>query len=248
MASDLIALIKLLTKVGINYDPGELSSILSELNNNTYIPGCKEFSATNNTWGYNCNNICFELDSIPDGIQPKVTCLKIFLKINLIALYEKRPEIINIKLLENNIVVRGYKDDDEYISTYHIDKHVDGAGEPEYPHPSFHFHYGGKEMKVDTANYNYGSLLLLDSPRIVCLPMDIFLTIDFILSNFMPDKWRKLRRDGEYVNLYRKYQKYFWRPFIYSLYKHWDNSNMDEETNITDSMSLLPQLVPCRES
>ena len=70
-------------------------------------------------------------------------------------------------------------DKQKYYSSFHID--YDKSDEAEMIHPWFHFTYGGHSLK----EYNTGNVLFLSAPRLPFLPMDFFLGIDFIISNFL---------------------------------------------------------------
>lgn len=70
-------------------------------------------------------------------------------------------------------------DKQKYYSSFHID--YDKSDEAEVIHPWFHFTYGGHSLK----EYNTGNVLFLSAPRLPFLPMDFFLGIDFIISNFL---------------------------------------------------------------
>ena len=236
MVSHIQQLGRLLEKVNIDCSllNGGLQKASSDLGNIALN------AHAGNSWGYNSQEVTFSI-SPPDGVKPTVDSLQIILKTNVIGSYTKRPEGVAVNTLECNVIVKGRRGDDEYISTYHFDRHIDGERAPEYPHPHYHMHFGGREMDID--NRDYGNLLLLDSPRVAHLPMEIILGVDFILSNFLPDKWNILCNDGEYVNLYREYQKLFWRPHIHALAQHWQDEY--EGGCELSSTQLLPQLVPC---
>jgi hypothetical protein len=237
MIREIQQLLRLLEKVGIDCSllNGGLQRASSDLGNN-------EVNArVVNSWGYDSKEIVFSVNPAPNGVKPAVDRMQIILRINVVGSYVKRPEGVAVNMLECNVIVKGYKGDDEYISTYHFDRNIEGGMAPEYPHPYYHMHFGGREMDVD--NRNFGNLLLLDSPRVAHLPMEIILGVDFILSNFLPDKWNALRNDGEYVNLHRRYQKLFWRPYIHALAQHWQDEY--EGGCEISSTELLPQLVPC---
>ena len=79
----------------------------------------------------------------------------------------------------------GY-DEKNYYSSFHLD--YDASDNADVIHPWFHFTYGGHNLKEEET----GNVLLLTSPRLPYMPMDFFLGIDFILSNFL-EKTRNLQ-------------------------------------------------------
>lgn len=241
MSSHIREIIDLLYGVNIAVDVSGLNKAMSLLNDELNIPSSKDFPPTEDAWGYNCSDIKFTLTKVPDGIYPKISSMEVFLEVNLIADYIDCGVYSDpFKLLECNIIVKGYKGDNEYVMTYHLDKHLDIGNAPEYPHPCYHFHFGGKNMGIDKRNF--GDLLLFDSPRIAYMPMEIFLGIDFILSNYFPEQWSQLRQNGRYTNIYRHYQNLFWRPMMHSLANHW--TPFDQSQIVWDSNNILPQLIP----
>lgn len=109
--------------------------------------------------------------------------------------------------LNVNIVVRGLDASaNELMTAWHLDKHK--GGESEFHHPNYHFHYGGKRIWTsETAmqSFSYGSLLLLESPRLDHKPLDGVLAVDFVLANFLGSVWQKVKaEDDRYVELVRE--------------------------------------------
>jgi len=84
------------------------------------------------------------------------------------------------------LVIIGYTGGKEYTNCWHLDK--DEKPQPghthNHTHPSYHFQAGGHKMEgIDT-----GEIMLLGAPRLPHPPMDIFLAIHFVLSNFYSKK------------------------------------------------------------
>src|SRR5690606_22254631 len=113
----------------------------------------------------------------------------------------------------------------------------EGDNDPNDCHPIYHLQFGGR--KLEKKYLDFGNALILDTPRVVHYPMDVILGVDFVLSNFFSASWRKLRQDGEYVNLVRDYQSYFWKPYAHSNASHWKPFAQHEIS--WDPVSILPQ-------
>jgi len=137
----------------------------------------------------------------------------------------------NIKIFGNT------KDDLEtkLVYTLHFDKH-DGSSSP-VPHPSYHFQLGGRELKDNITDY--GQSLFLDSPRIIHHPMEFILSLDFILSNFFPEIWNDIKKNPDYHDTIKKYQKYFVKPYFQSVANSFDSS-LTQNWNAYD---IYPQLI-----
>lgn len=121
-----------------------------------------------------------------------------------------------------NIVVKGKNknnDQSKLVYAMHFDRH-DGTP-PHLAHPLYHFQFGGERLASE--GIDHGQALFLDSPRIMHHPMDFFLGIDFILSNFFPTIWKKMQRELSYIQIVERYQKSFLIPYFKTLIDYCDN-------------------------
>jgi len=135
-----------------------------------------------------------------------------------------------------NIVIFGLSESSKNIlvNAMHLDRH-DGT-QSNTVHPYYHFQFGGNRLKDNVQEY--GQVLILDSPRIMYHPMDFILTIDFIVSNFLPETWEKLKKESMYISVLEKVQKLFVAPYFRSLVNFFDNA-----PNQWKHDELYPQLV-----
>lgn len=139
--------------------------------------------------------------------------------------------LFNIKIFGNTTE----NPETQLVYTLHFDKH-DGSISP-MPHPSYHFQLGGRELKENITEY--GQALFLDSPRIMHHPMELILSIDFILSNFFPLIWQKIRKSPDYFDILKKYQEQFIKPYFKSIVEHFD----DNAVPSWNSIDICPQLI-----
>ncbi len=139
-------------------------------------------------------------------------------------------------LYELNIVIFGPSklSDNRLVNAIHLDRH-DGT-QSNTAHPYYHFQFGGNKLK--SSIQNYGQVLILDSPRIMYHPMDLILTMDFIVSNFLPETWKKLKREPVYISTLKEMQKLFLEPYFRSLVNFFDNT-----PNQWNHNELCPYLV-----
>ena len=74
-------------------------------------------------------------------------------------------------------------------------------------------------------------------------PLDVFLGIDFIISNFYPEnEWKKLRADQRYERLIKAAQENWWRPYYLSLADYWqhkDNKKSKESQQVVNRAKRL---------
>ncbi|MCT7493882.1 hypothetical protein [Aliarcobacter cryaerophilus] len=167
--------------------------------------------------------------------------LRLFFSINIKGKYKDITELKDpLTLLELNIWITGVNKNNKSSNPFysiHFDRHIEGGNKSDDVHPIYHFQFGGKKIKEK--NIDKGQALFMDAPRIMYHPIDIFLGVDFVLSNFFPLIWIKCKKDGRYINLIRKYQKYFVYPYFKTISQHFETST----TKIWDSKEIYPQLV-----
>lgn len=134
--------------------------------------------------------------------------------------------------------------DEPCKGAWHLDFH--NSPEPtKFMHPIYHFHHGGK--KLDDLD-SYGNIILLDTPRVMHHPLDIFLAIDFVISNFVEaESWTRLRGDTRYQKIMEKAQQHWWKPYYEELGKYWTskaNSKAGSSVkNIAAARELNPHLI-----
>lgn len=137
---------------------------------------------------------------------------------------------------ELNIVIFGLSEssDNILVNAIHLDRH-DGT-QSNTVHPYYHFQFGGNKLKNHVEEY--GQVLILDSPRIMYHPMEFILTVDFIVSNFLPETWKKLKKEHMYITILKQVQKLFVEPYFRSLINFFDNVPSQWKHD-----ELYPQLV-----
>ena len=143
-----------------------------------------------------------------------------------------------------NIVVKGRNknnNDNKLIYAIHFDKHnieeQEKGKSPNQAHPSYHFQFGGNKLE-DEDKLDSGRALFLDAPRIMHHPMELILSIDFILSNFFPTIWNRIKLLPSYKKILEKYQKDFILPYFKSIVEHFESG-----CNEWNSQEIYPQLV-----
>lgn len=147
-------------------------------------------------------------------------------------------------LFSFNIVVTGKNKNNQNSKlsyAIHFDRHnikEEKEGEkPLQPHPVYHFQFGGNKLKEE--EIDHGQALFLDSPRIMHHPMELILGIDFILSNFFPTIWNKIKGNRQYKKILEKYQKYFIQPYFQAIANSFDSA-LSQNWN---AQEIYPQLI-----
>lgn len=143
-----------------------------------------------------------------------------------------------------NVVIKGKNKNNansKLIYAIHFDKHnfiEQKEGEsPNQAHPAYHFQFGGNKLE-DEEKLDSGRALFLDAPRIMHHPMELILSIDFILSNFFPAIWNKIKHLPTYKKILKKYQKDFILPYFKSVVEHFEGN-----PTAWNSQEIYPQLV-----
>ena len=120
------------------------------------------------------------------------------------------------------------------VNAIHLDRH-DGT-QSNAVHPYYHFQFGGNKLKEHVKEY--GQVLILDSPRIMYHPMEFILTVDFIVSNFLPETWEKLKKENVYITILREIQKLFVGPYFRSIANFFHHTSSQWKYD-----EIYPQLV-----
>lgn len=144
--------------------------------------------------------------------------------------------------LEFNLVVKGKdKNGKDLVNSWHLDRHPDNS-HSESAHPTYHFQYGGKKLMLP--NNENGNHLVIDTPRIMHPPLDIILGVDFVLSNFLGKKRAFLcEKVRPYLLSVESLQKMVWRPYIYSVARHWSSYPNNNANYKWKCEEIAPQLL-----
>lgn len=143
-----------------------------------------------------------------------------------------------------NIIVKGknkHKPTSNLLYAIHFDKHNIEQSSHQ-AHPVYHFQFGGNRLNEDenqqSTHLIHGQALFLDAPRIMHHPMELILGMDFILSNFFPSIWNKIKLHPTYKKILKKYQEDFILPYFKSVVEYFDGAQPTWNTQ-----EIYPQLV-----
>lgn len=204
--------------------------------------------ANNSMFKYSINDLEFYVGdapshTIPTGAGEITITLRMKFGSNEI---KKNFEEDFIDPFEFDIIITGLDKDAEYlISSWHLDKHIEGGEECKYHHPKFHLTFGGKHM-YEVYKDAYGSALIIPSPRIPYPPMDVILGVDFILRNFFDKKRvRTILGNREYLEIVKKSQDRYWSVYAKMFAGHWCGVTCESGCyNQETKKALFPTLNP----
>jgi hypothetical protein len=112
----------------------------------------------------------------------------------------------------------------EYTNCWRLDQDIVSATS-KYTHPYYHFQAGGDELQY----LETGDLLLLSAPRLPHPPMDLFLGMHFLLSNYLSTKdypsVKTLFESYEYQQIIVRAQQRMWESYFNCF--HSSNSHLD---------------------
>jgi hypothetical protein len=204
-------------------------------------------------WQYNIDSLIFNL--LPFSHTKPTIAQKLPLKLDLsVKLKAKCFDEDDIEdpfeeLTTNIYIVAEGLDsardpEKKWICCWHLDKHQvsenseesEEDDESDFAHPAYHFQHGGNKLKANN-DFNFGQNLILDPPRIAHPPLDGILAIDFIVSNFLGPKWKKLQDSPEYYRPVASSQKLFWKPYLERVKAFWPRPNSE------NARLIWPQLL-----
>lgn len=193
-----------------------------------------------NSWGYDFSKLIFRIDTQKHTQPEDILGLDLELSVSLTGIcHNDDYDDDSILSLAVDFVISGKRASGGVsFCSWHHDRHIEGTADEDtyFAHPHYHFQHGGNKMWGEG---DFGEVLVFESPRIAHPPLDGILAIDYVVSNFCGNKWRKLLDDGEYVNLIKNAQKRLWRPYAVSTASRWCN---DVSSNWLPQ-NLWPQLI-----
>ncbi|MCG9557920.1 hypothetical protein [Vibrio kanaloae] len=148
---------------------------------------------------------------------------------------EALVEIDYEALTEDGEIARG---------AWHLDYHHHKKGQPNFIHPRYHMHHGGRRIKDNTENY--GELVLLDTPRLQHPPLDLFLAFDLVLTNFFERRvWQNFREDTTYKEIIRLSHEHWWKDYYSQIADYWkfQTSGVDDVQKRTNAQQANPYLI-----
>ncbi|MEA4850289.1 MAG: hypothetical protein VB126_02415 [Paludibacter sp.] len=222
--NDLSIFIKKIGDYNIEGEFSSLNTILENLENKALV-------------SYKLESICFYVNSPIAGTFPdNLHFFQIYLDNMLMVKDELDLNTDPLYAYYLNIYIQAYKSQADnkkvHFSSWHLDKHKN-ENVPRYTHPTYHFQFGGKKMELLD-----DQLAILASPRIPHPPMDIFLGVHFIISNFFNNRQygfvNKLLADYDYQQIIKRAQNRLWKPY----FKAFDSSNIHNDFTMNNIFPL----------
>lgn len=195
------------------------------------------------TWDLSCRLIFKGIDKnnlkIPDIVSNELIDIILTLNIKITEVTSSKNNIRDCILRNKDgshysiqVIMTGKtKKNKSYKIAWHLDKHIRSANQQDgigkgFIHPEYHFNMGG--FGVTKNIEDYGEVLMVDTPRLIHPPLDIILSIDFVLRNFYGVKVLNLLKSNKYKKLVKASQKRLWRPYFIALANYWDSHRFND--------------------
>jgi hypothetical protein len=208
------------------------------------------------SWGYKFDFLDFKIDVEGKCMPKSLVEINLRFSIDIKGLIHAQSDIKNpLSRLKFNLELRGLAynlDNDqevEVFAAWHLDRHIreGGDGENKFSHPEYHLTFGGDKMREAKNRlddyFDYGSSLIMPSPRIAYPPMDAVLGIDFIIQNYIHKSRRKpILEDPQYKTIVRRSQIALWKPYYTSIAAAWhkfDGLKFDTEYGFSKLMPFV---------
>lgn len=204
-------------------------------------PPLKDKSVHADYWGYEIEDFKIPVETVRHLRPKSVDVKKVELILNMKLVADKNNwDNLNDPLVELNfnVIVKGAGATPHFFC-FHIDKHDHATMQAtEEPHPVYHLQFSSNPM--DTEEFNYGEIMVLDTPRIIHHPIDFILGIGFLTSNFFPMAFDDMMSDGYFAGLYKRYQEKILQPYFHTLASTW---TYDKHNIIWDKEHLCPSFL-----
>ena len=124
-------------------------------------------------------------------------------------------------------------------TAWHIDTHSYVDTPSHGAHPRFHFQVGGE--RLDEIDANIRGVLMPETPRMPCAPLDAILAVDFVLAHYCGDQWNLLKDlVPSYLRLRKTPLQRYWSPYFRTLAEGIDS--LDTVAGGGDASTLIPNI------
>ncbi len=194
---------------------------VNQLKDSNYVPRLKSGKIDVNYWGYSISDLTIPIETFrhikPEGFENA----EAILDITLISDF-REWEKLNDPFCELSFrtTIRGVnrKQKGSHQFGFHVDRH-NGLLNCDEIHPLYHLHY--EQNPNDLDDFDYGHTMFLDTPRIIHLPLDLVLGMGYLISNFAPRVYEKIKEDRGYIKLTTEYQNRIWKPYFQTIAGNW---------------------------
>lgn len=140
------------------------------------------------------------------------------------------------------LTIFGNKDGKEHSFCWHVDR--DAGEKSEEIHPLYHMQYSNGHTYLhpngETQEFDWGNSIYLDVPRITHYPMDLFIGLSFIVTNFYKKSTtEKLFADRQFAYRLNESSNRILKPYFCALANKWGDTSI---VNLQNYKLLCPVL------
>jgi hypothetical protein len=210
-AADLRMLADTLARIGACEDVSPLQAAAYQ---------CEADGSREPRWTYDVSQLLFRAPTFPGHRPIDVDGLMVTVNVSADGhIRETASDADPLRSLAVDIVLTGTRrGSSNATAAWHFDRETGQPGESSNAvHPRYHVQYGGNRMK----DLQLGETLLGDAPRLLHPPLDAVLAIDFVASNFLYERWQRLRDDQTYRRIVADSYAALWTPWFECVSAHW---------------------------
>jgi hypothetical protein len=185
---------------------------------------CRNIAPAKGIWGYDVENLIFRGLGEIKVFQNEFDASNAVLTFSLTIKGKCEPSKNEDPLvaLGMQVVIEGFYVGDDVkpaCAGWHLDRH-NSEDKSAFLHPLYHLSFGGIYLESRLDNKDT-PVILADTPRIIHLPMDAILGVDYVLTNFWQTSLLGFRKEGAYVHLLAESQRNLWKPYFDTLHGFW---------------------------
>lgn len=102
-----------------------------------------------------------------------------------------------------------------HFDAHKLKQHEEEEEKESQLHPRFHSQFLQNPNSLE--DFDYGDTLQLDIPRFTHFPMDLVLSLGFVLANFCPQAYEELTNNTDFLRIHKRYEERYWKPYVKSL-------------------------------
>jgi len=207
---------------------------------------CRNNTPAKGIWGYDVENLIFrglgEIKVFQNEFDTSNATLTFSMTIK--GKCEPSEDEDPLIALGMQVILDGFYISDDIkpaFSAWHLDRH-NSENTSAFLHPLYHLSFGGMHLESQLDKRDT-PVILADAPRIIHLPMDAILGIDYVLTNFWQTSLLGFRKEGAYINLLAESQRNLWKPYFDTLHGFWQANSHKLSWS---PLEIIPQLASNR--
>jgi hypothetical protein len=249
-AQELFDIASILDQVGLTPDNGPILQAAAQCRSAPKTVPTGQPDAGRQYWGFEIADFRINLDN-QRHLRPRTAVMDQCVGVLSIVLQEYVPDKENdigrsYELLRQSSVdfhLDAFQQIDgvrhNLRAAWHIDTHFYVDTPSHGAHPRFHFQVGGE--RLDEIDASIRGVLMPETPRMPCAPLDAILALDLVLAHYCGEQWNLLKDlVPSYFRLRKNPLQRYWSPYFRTLADGIDG--LDTITGGGDACILIPNI------